>query len=480
MIRALRNVPDWLKIGALATCVRLLSLGAESLWYDEAFTAWLVGRLSWDQMWRAILGDVHPPLWYVIERAAVRILGSSELALRLPAAAFGVASVILVWLIARELRFGRAAALMAGILAALLPAALYYSQDARMYPMLATFVLLSLYGLQRQNWYIFVIGGIGALYSQNLALVYIVALGGTACVQNRQRPALPMLALACVALAWLPWASTALLQQAGSVADGYWLQPLTTTDVFLPLVGMTMGWRLHGAIQLQVYGASIAATVMGLISARQWILTRNGQLVTACLVGAPALLALASWLWRPVYLPRVLLPSAMLIPLLWAWLLCHLSAPNRRAVGAILIPALAAGVIAHYFPVAPREDLRGRAAIITKAARPGDVAYFTALHTAITLSYYLPDLPAFVRPHATDLDQTLTDETRAAMGFQELAFGDLPARWGGAWIIVYLSPRSAQDERAEVDRIVEAYHPQIAARWEQPFGALTVYYVRFM
>ncbi|MCC7207071.1 MAG: glycosyltransferase family 39 protein [Anaerolineae bacterium] len=480
-LRALRRLPDGqigLILVALAAGVRLLGLGAESLWYDEAFTAWLVGRLDWGAMGQAIAGDVHPPLWYVVERVAVGVLGPSEAALRLPAALFGVFGVWLVWRIARALPFCRAAALGAGLFAAFLPASLYYSQDARMYPMLAAFVLLSLYGLLRERWLLFVLGGIGALYTQNLAVVYLAALGGAALFQHRRRIWPALAALTAIGLAWLPWAAAVIIPQARSVADGYWVQAPTLTDVLLPLMGMTLGWRMHPAIQLQVYGAASVAIVGGLIAARGWLRTREGQLVLACLIAPPLLLALISWLWRPLFLPRALLPSAMLIPLLWAHWLARSSRPNRRAMLAVLVPAVAAGVVAHFFPVFPRENLRDRAAFVAQAAQPGEIVYFTGLHTAISLGYYLPDLPLYVHPDAADLDQTLTERTQAVMGFRRAPLDALARQWRGAWLIVNLTPRTGPAESDAVAAIVARYGPDVAAHWDLSDGALTVYHIR--
>jgi len=81
-----------------AAILRLIAIN-HMLWYDEAFTARLVG-MSVDGMIKATLADVHPPTWYLIEMPFVHFLGMSETALRLPAAILGVAAVYLTWRLA--------------------------------------------------------------------------------------------------------------------------------------------------------------------------------------------------------------------------------------------------------------------------------------------------------------------------------------------------------------------------------------------
>jgi uncharacterized membrane protein len=109
-----------------------------------------------------------------------------EWMLRLPSAIFGSVSVLLVVLIATEVRSPRAGA-VAGILMALSPLEVQFGQEARSYALVSCFVLLALWGLVRiahqassdvsssnrpsgqiGSWLAFTIGTIGAL---NILLV---------------------------------------------------------------------------------------------------------------------------------------------------------------------------------------------------------------------------------------------------------------------------------------------------------------------
>lgn len=137
-----RRLPAWWPLAALtilAGALRLLTLHLQSFWYDEAFTPVHVLHPS---LWATLRSFVHtentPPLWYVIAWADSRVLGSGEVALRLPSALAGIATVPVVWAIGRELTGRRATAIAAAAFVAVNPLFVWYSQEARAY---ALFVL---------------------------------------------------------------------------------------------------------------------------------------------------------------------------------------------------------------------------------------------------------------------------------------------------------------------------------------------------
>jgi uncharacterized membrane protein len=132
---------SWWPLAALtllAAALRLSTLDLQSFWYDEAFTPVHVLHPS---LWATLRSVSHsentPPLWYVLAWADSRILGTGEVALRLPSALAGIATVPVAWAIGRELA-GRRAALVCAALVAVNPLFVWYSQEARAY---ALFVL---------------------------------------------------------------------------------------------------------------------------------------------------------------------------------------------------------------------------------------------------------------------------------------------------------------------------------------------------
>ena len=137
-------LPAWWPLAALtllAAALRLSTLHLQSFWYDEAFTPVHVLHPS---LWATLRSFVHtentPPLWYVIAWADSRVLGSGEIALRLPSALAGIATVPVAWAIGRELTGRRVTAIAAAALVAVNPLFVWYSQEARAY---ALFVLMA-------------------------------------------------------------------------------------------------------------------------------------------------------------------------------------------------------------------------------------------------------------------------------------------------------------------------------------------------
>jgi 4-amino-4-deoxy-L-arabinose transferase-like glycosyltransferase len=460
-------IPHWAWLLLIAVPLRFIGLGRESLWYDETFTLW-IAKLPWDRFWLAIRGDVHPPGWYLIEKAVVSVFGGSEVALRLPSAVFGVIAVLLVWRIALALKFDRSTAFVAGMLTAMLPAALYYSQDARMYPLLLVGVLLMVLSAIKERWAWFAVGGIVTVYAQNLGVFYVLAIGFGALyfgamkasitysimqfdppleleankpykllfkpgeinqvkVSNRAAIIGPVLALVAIILVWLPWAWWGEFHQAQNIANGFWLYPLTPGGFLFAMPQITMGIRASDAVQIHLYGVSLGLTLIGVIVCREWLTTtRAGILLFTASLFIPVALAIISVEWRSVFLPRAMLPAGVLLMPIWAYTLMHLSPPNKRIALAIFIPTLLIGVVANYFPADGRVDIREWANPIIQQWQLGDVVYHISIDSDITLSAYT-STPAYLLPESNDLTQSLTDETKAAMGLQQVPFDDLRA-----------------------------------------------------
>ena len=137
-------LPAWWPLAALlvlAAALRFSTLGLQSLWYDEAFTPVHVLHASLGATLHSVVHTENtPPLWYVLIWAWSRLFGTSAVALRLPSAVFGVATVATAWAIGRELTGCRATAITVAAFVAVNPLFVWYSQEARAYGL---FVLTS-------------------------------------------------------------------------------------------------------------------------------------------------------------------------------------------------------------------------------------------------------------------------------------------------------------------------------------------------
>ncbi len=125
----------------LGAWTRFHHLDDQSLWNDEGNSLRLAQRDPGDLI-DAAGRDIHPPGYYLALKLWIGLVGDSELSLRMLSALAGLLTVGAVIALGRAL-FGRSAALVAGLITALHPFAVYYSQEARMYAALGLFSVLS-------------------------------------------------------------------------------------------------------------------------------------------------------------------------------------------------------------------------------------------------------------------------------------------------------------------------------------------------
>jgi mannosyltransferase len=134
------RLPRWWPLAAVligAAALRLSTLNLQSFWYDEAFTPVHVLHTGLGATLHSMVhSENSPPLWYLIAWVDARLFGDGEVALRLPSALVGIATVGLAWAIGRELA-GRSCALVCALLVACSPLFIWYSQEARVYALFA-------------------------------------------------------------------------------------------------------------------------------------------------------------------------------------------------------------------------------------------------------------------------------------------------------------------------------------------------------
>jgi 4-amino-4-deoxy-L-arabinose transferase-like glycosyltransferase len=83
--------------------ITLYNLRQDSLWNDEAWTAWAVRSLYIHDTLERVRGDVHPPLYFLVLSGLGRLTGDSVLALRWPSALFGLIGLAATYAIGKRL-----------------------------------------------------------------------------------------------------------------------------------------------------------------------------------------------------------------------------------------------------------------------------------------------------------------------------------------------------------------------------------------
>jgi uncharacterized membrane protein len=121
--------------------LRLFRLSFQGIWFDEANT-WLVASRGVLELWKDQVLNFYPPPYFNFMHYWIKIMGREAFALRLPSAIFGVLSIPLVYFVGKKM-FDKRTALISSLLLAFSSPHIYYSQEARVYVILAAAALLS-------------------------------------------------------------------------------------------------------------------------------------------------------------------------------------------------------------------------------------------------------------------------------------------------------------------------------------------------
>lgn len=154
----------------------------EAVDWDEAFTWMLVTKMDLAGMLRATAEDVHPPLYYMMVMAAMKIFGQSIFVAKMVSAAGMFATGILGITLVRK-RWGVKAACSFLLVAGLGPQMIYYNVNVRMYSWMCFFVLaagLFAYEIVQTKkacwWAAFTLVSLAGVYTQYFAVVPLALL----------------------------------------------------------------------------------------------------------------------------------------------------------------------------------------------------------------------------------------------------------------------------------------------------------------
>ncbi len=406
----------------LAFGLRVFRLDAQSLWWDEALSL----KLALAPGLELRPTDAgHPPLYdYFVLKPWVALVGSSEFATRFLSVAFGVLAVALAFSLARRM-FDTATGIAAAGLVALSAIQLWYSQELRMYTLIACQTLLLLILIQmlitqpRQRWPVWVVLGVlewSMVYTQYLAIL-VVAWASlvllVAFVARRQWGAfwrwLAAQALA-VALA-LPFAPLALSQVRGYVPPG--AARLGVVDFLTQVWGAYMGGTLAIVGHLPTFDAlAVAAGFVFVVGVALLLwrdpMRRRALLLLSYVLVPLTLIFLTMWL-RPGFHPRyVVLLSAPLLILVgrviaffaragrWWWTVSAVTA-------LVFVAAFAAGASAFYQdPRYQRDDVRAVTSRLQRSLGADDAVLLDHPDYAVDFYYNGPAPSHTIEMNDTD------------------------------------------------------------------------------
>jgi len=420
--------------------LRLLLIWRAPLWYDENFTL-LVSRLSWDRMLAAVAGDVHPPLWYIITWITAHILPGSWV-IRIPAALIGIAGVYVFWRILADMHIPLKVQFVAMGLMVISPAMLYYSQEARMYSLLATLVMVAFHSAWFGKWTRFTLAAIALYYTQVYSVFYLASIVAVLLIRDRGnwKPLLKSGLL--ISLAGLPWAFVTLGQMA-NISGNYWIVTDSLASVVYILERLFFGKTFPDVIQTWDLLAAIVlfeAITLAIYYAIKNRVSHAWVMICMAFI-PPALALLASVIWQPVLLHRPLLGILPFLFVLLAYPVEWIAAAPARIVitSAMVIPLMAASLLGVYTHDMKFYYSNGLDYISTNF-EPGDIIYHYSDGTFVNWTPYLGNIAPYqyMQYPCEPTYGMLSETTRFAIGIQYSPLENIPYK--RAWVVWGESP----------------------------------------
>ncbi len=400
----------------LAGILRLLFASARGIWYDDAFSI-LLSEQGLGNIIRGTAADTMPPFYYFLLHFWM-LLSPGILFIRLLNILLSLVVVCLVYRMGVEIA-GQSAGWIAAGLTAVAPLQIYHAQEVRMYVLLELFLvvyawmclrLFSQPQKQTWSWGMLVLAGAGAFYSHNLAIFTLAVPDLILLVQRKWRLLLQLVAAQFIMLVlFLPWLFF-VPGQIEKIQTAFWTPRPGLVEI-VQSVGNLYGYLPQPVIVTALI-LILAVQALGLLGLQLWR-NRSAEMALPLLgwiVLPPLLLFAASYLMRPVYVPRAFIASGIFVYLLAGFLSARILAavPRRNIFQALVVPILFAlsAVVSlpgmYSFDTFPRSPFRQAAETLVGQCDPADcmvvhdnkLSYFPmAIYQPHLSQAYLPDEP---------------------------------------------------------------------------------------
>jgi uncharacterized membrane protein len=228
-----------LLISLFFVMVLLLAASNSAIWVDEAYSLAPI-RHTWQEMLRFERGDVHPPLFFIIEKVWSMMFGEGVFIMKLLSILPTVATLVITELFLNK-EFSRKHGVLFLLCCIASKSIIHYSIEIRMYAWALFFVtmmaLCAWYIItsgKTRWWALFLICAEAAAYTHYYAaavcaigymllLCYIIK-----CDIKKILPAL--LVIPAAVLLYLPWLPAALNAFSGASND-FWIEPITIKTI---------------------------------------------------------------------------------------------------------------------------------------------------------------------------------------------------------------------------------------------------------
>lgn len=403
-----------LLILSLGAVLRIVNLGSDSIWLDEAYSVQFAHLPLPQLLDETARSDVHPPLYYILLHFWLNLFGDSEAATRALSVLFGLLAILMIYMVA-ALLFDRATGLLSALLLALSLFHIEFAQEARMYTLLALLALCSFYFFLKLCAETRAVALIGYVVSTSLLMhthvygffiiaaenLFFFSLYFSRRELFKRLLVRWLLMQAALAVLFLPWLSV-MLQQFKRVQRGFWI-PRPTLD-FLRLT-----WMLYAGSALLSW-LFIPLVALGLIPQRRRGNTHNTEEHTSVpaatarksvFSGREKTWLLLLWLLSPIvipfvlsqflssiYLPKYTIAASAAFLILAARGIMSIGADRVRVLLVALILGLSLVNMRAYWSAPHKDFWREAASYFDRTARDGDLVLFNQGDGQVPFRYY--------------------------------------------------------------------------------------------
>jgi len=381
-----QNYTVWilLALTGIGAFLRIYGLELQSLWYDELCT-WRDSRSpSTAEIWETMRSDKHPPGYLILMFYWQKVFGSSEAALRAPAAFSGILSIPAIYLLGKDL-YSRSEGLIAATLLTLAWIPVRYSQEARAYALLVLIAIVSTWLLIKIVRHLdedqrlrpiesvaYVLISVTASYLHYFGVVLVLFQATAFAVRHWNRPRGLLWGLGLfspIAILYIPWLMEILEDLK---TQHFWAPPL---DPVLREFHETAKFLLGGEVAaLLAYGLAGAMLLKSIwsrqIDPMNWNKAPTPFLI-AWIVFPFALAYVKSMISAPIMVPRYFLISLPAAYLLVAHALVQIIENNRYLIA--VSASIAAAYLGHllfgveYYTAVSKEQFReATAEVVTR------------------------------------------------------------------------------------------------------------------
>ena len=384
----------------LGAGLRFYRLDFQSLWLDEATSAFLASFPFSDIIKATFTSEPNPPLYFCLLRSWSLLLGNSEVALRSLSALAGVIYVPIVYLLGREI-LSRRIALLAAAISATSPFLIWFSQEARAFSLVALLTLVNTYFFvkachqRRVFWWI----GFSASLLLSLYLHFYAALlipfellFFLLFYRRYGQQLLSYLVATIVpVLFYLPWLASIYQAATGET----WRSYFPPVQLIQSMLHVFISGELLGQKDILIWVIAfvlIAAAGLLPIRGRRGLSIEHGEglaFLALYLLIPIGLISLLS-IYTPVFMPRYIIIAAAPFYLLVARGL------DRLWRISIILPIIGLSVILSVFGWSLsiaygsiiKEDYRSAAEYMKEYADESDAIIFVAGSTKLGFEYY--------------------------------------------------------------------------------------------